>query len=39
MRETQALAEMSGDRAIKFRIRSHAGTMYRRMGRPADEAS
>ncbi|GAA3298473.1 hypothetical protein GCM10020295_34090 [Streptomyces cinereospinus] len=36
MREAQALAEMSGDQAIKFRIWSHAGTMYRHMGRSAD---
>lgn len=36
MREAQALAEMSGDQAIKFRIWSHAGTLYRHMGRPAD---
>ncbi|ORT61928.1 hypothetical protein BKD26_02655 [Streptomyces sp. CB03238] len=36
MREAQALAEMSTDQAIKFRIWSHAGTMYRHMGRPAD---
>ncbi|MEV7866089.1 XRE family transcriptional regulator [Streptomyces sp. NPDC088124] len=36
MREAQALAELSGDQAIKFRIWSHAGTMYRHMGRPAD---
>jgi predicted negative regulator of RcsB-dependent stress response len=36
MREAQALAEMSADQAIKFRIWSHAGTMYRHMGRPAD---
>lgn len=36
MREAQALAEMSGDQAIKFRIWSHAGTMYRHMGRPTD---
>ncbi|MFD6936235.1 XRE family transcriptional regulator [Streptomyces goshikiensis] len=36
MREAQALAEMSGDQAIKFRIWSHAGTMYRHMGRPSD---
>ncbi|MGW0837458.1 XRE family transcriptional regulator [Streptomyces prunicolor] len=36
MREAQALAEMSGDQAIKFRIWSHAGTMYRHMGRPAE---
>ncbi|MFE9902588.1 XRE family transcriptional regulator [Streptomyces achromogenes] len=36
MREAQALAEMSGDQAIKFRIWSHAGTMHRHMGRPAD---
>ncbi|MER7000151.1 XRE family transcriptional regulator [Streptomyces sp. NPDC000410] len=36
MREAQALAELSGDQPIKFRIWSHAGTMYRHMGRPAD---
>lgn len=36
MREAHALAEMSGDHAIKFRIWSHTGTMYRHMGRPAD---
>lgn len=36
MREAQALAEMSGDQPIKFRIWSHTGTMYRHMGRPAD---
>ncbi|WNI28345.1 XRE family transcriptional regulator [Streptomyces sp. ITFR-6] len=36
MREAQVLSEMSGDQAIKFRIWSHAGTMYRHMGRPAD---
>ncbi|MEU7159479.1 XRE family transcriptional regulator [Streptomyces chrestomyceticus] len=36
MREAQALAEMSCDQSIKFRIWSHAGTMYRHMGRPAD---
>ncbi|MFF0386895.1 XRE family transcriptional regulator [Streptomyces sp. NPDC004286] len=36
MREAQALAEMSGDQAMKFRIWSHAGTMHRHMGRPAD---
>ncbi|MFE1465180.1 hypothetical protein ACFY2D_35105 [Streptomyces nigra] len=36
VREAQALAEMSGDQAIKFRIWSHAGAMYRHMGRPAD---
>ena len=36
MREAQALAEMSGDQAIKFRIWSHAGAMYRHMGRPSD---
>ncbi|MCY0932155.1 XRE family transcriptional regulator [Streptomyces sp. H27-H1] len=39
MREAQALAEMSGDQAIKFRIWSHAGTMYRHMGRPAEAAA
>ncbi|MGW2836879.1 XRE family transcriptional regulator [Streptomyces sp. NPDC001493] len=36
MREAQALAEMSGDQAIKFRIWSHAGTLYRHMGRATD---
>lgn len=36
MREAQTLAEMSGDQAIKFRIWSHTGTMYRHMGRPTD---
>ncbi|MGW3668569.1 XRE family transcriptional regulator [Streptomyces sp. NPDC005141] len=36
MREAQALAEMSGDQAIKFRIWSHAGAMYRHIGRPAE---
>ncbi|MEV7423939.1 XRE family transcriptional regulator [Streptomyces sp. NPDC091212] len=36
MREAQGLAEMSGDQAIKFRIWSHTGTMYRHMGRPSD---
>ncbi|MFL4906776.1 XRE family transcriptional regulator [Streptomyces sp. MMS24-I2-30] len=36
MRVAQALAEMSGDQAIKFRIWSHAGSMYRHMGRPVD---
>ncbi|MFJ4772363.1 XRE family transcriptional regulator [Streptomyces uncialis] len=36
MREAQTLAEMSGDQAIKFRIWSHTGTMYRHLGRPAD---
>ncbi|GAA3796408.1 hypothetical protein GCM10022206_40170 [Streptomyces chiangmaiensis] len=35
MREAQALAEMAGDQAIKFRIWSHASTMYRHIGRPA----
>ncbi|REK88780.1 XRE family transcriptional regulator [Streptomyces inhibens] len=36
MREAQALAEMATDLAIKFRIWSHAGTLYRHLGRPAD---
>ncbi|WP_145883741.1 XRE family transcriptional regulator [Streptomyces sp. BK340] len=36
MREAQALAEMSGDQEIKFRIWSHAGTMFRHIGRPAE---
>ncbi|MFF4430075.1 hypothetical protein ACFYZ4_13005 [Streptomyces sp. NPDC001513] len=39
MREAQLLAEMSGDPAIKFRIWSHAGTMYRHLGRPAEAAA
>ncbi|WP_282697571.1 helix-turn-helix transcriptional regulator [Streptomyces sp. CC208A] len=36
MHIAQQLAEMAGDPYIKFRIWSHAGTMYRHMGRPAD---
>lgn len=36
MREAQALAEMSKEQAIKFRIWSHSGVMYRHLGRPAD---
>ncbi|WP_343244594.1 hypothetical protein [Streptomyces sp. SID11385] len=36
MREAQALAEMSGDQAIKFRIWSHGGAMYRHLGRHND---
>ncbi|MFJ4861448.1 MULTISPECIES: XRE family transcriptional regulator [unclassified Streptomyces] len=39
MREAQVLAELSGDPAIKFRIWSHAGTMYRHMGRPVEAAA
>lgn len=39
MREAQALAEMAGDAAIKFRIWSHAGAMYRHMGRTAQALS
>ncbi|MEU7433721.1 XRE family transcriptional regulator [Streptomyces sioyaensis] len=35
MREAQALAEMAADPAIKFRIWSHAGTLYRHMDCPA----
>ncbi|MEV3855522.1 XRE family transcriptional regulator [Streptomyces sp. NPDC050095] len=31
-----SLAGMSGDQAIQFRIWSHAGTLYRHLGRPAD---
>ncbi|QNS05501.1 XRE family transcriptional regulator [Streptomyces xanthii] len=31
-----ALAGMSGDQAIQFRIWSHAGSMYRHLGRPVD---
>ncbi len=30
------LAGMSSDRAIQFRIWSHAGTLYRHLGRPSD---
>ncbi|AEW99119.1 hypothetical protein SCATT_p09260 (plasmid) [Streptantibioticus cattleyicolor NRRL 8057 = DSM 46488] len=30
------LASMSGDSAIQFRIWSHAGTLYRHLGRPVD---
>ncbi|MFB7998816.1 XRE family transcriptional regulator [Streptomyces sp. NPDC056002] len=36
MREAQTLVELSGDQAIKFRIWSHAGSLYRHTGRPAD---
>ncbi|MER0480065.1 XRE family transcriptional regulator [Streptomyces sp. Edi2] len=36
MREAQALAELAADPAIKFRIWSHAGTLYRHMGRPVE---
>ncbi|MEK2473679.1 XRE family transcriptional regulator [Streptomyces noursei] len=36
MREAQALAELAADPAIKFRIWSHAGTLYRHMRRPAE---
>ncbi|MFE4257514.1 XRE family transcriptional regulator [Streptomyces sp. NPDC056883] len=39
MQAAQHLAEMSGDSAIKFRIWSHAGTMYRHMGRHVDAAA
>ncbi|MFF8831405.1 XRE family transcriptional regulator [Streptomyces sp. NPDC015131] len=39
MREAQQLAEMSGDPYIKFRIWSHAGTLYRHMGRSSDAAA
>ncbi|MES9805021.1 helix-turn-helix domain-containing protein [Streptomyces sp. CS081A] len=39
MHAAQQLAEMAGDPYIKFRIWSHAGTMYRHMGRPADAAA
>ncbi|MFC5027193.1 XRE family transcriptional regulator [Streptomyces fildesensis] len=31
-----SLATMSGDPTIQFRIWSHAGTLYRHIGRPAD---
>ncbi|WP_414507129.1 XRE family transcriptional regulator [Streptomyces sp. NEAU-L66] len=36
MREAQELAELAADPAIKFRIWSHAGTLYRHMGRPVE---
>ncbi len=36
MREAQALAELAADPAIKFRIWSHAGTLYRHMGCPTE---
>ncbi len=36
MREAQVLAELAADPEIKFRIWSHAGTLYRHMGRPAE---
>ncbi|WP_078971533.1 Tat pathway signal sequence domain protein [Streptomyces chattanoogensis] len=36
MREAQALAELAADPAIKFRIWSHAGTLYRHLGHPAE---
>ncbi|MGP8301660.1 XRE family transcriptional regulator [Streptomyces inhibens] len=36
MREAQVLAELAADPAIKFRIWSHAGTLYRHMGRPME---
>lgn len=36
MRQAQAIAAMSGDHAIQFRIWSHAGTMYRHMGNPGE---
>ncbi|MCX5381076.1 XRE family transcriptional regulator [Streptomyces sp. NBC_00091] len=39
MQVAQQLAEMSGDPFIKFRIWSHAGTMYRHMGRAGDAAA
>ncbi|MFF3088790.1 hypothetical protein ACFVRB_27645 [Streptomyces nojiriensis] len=38
-REASQLAELSGDQAIKFRIWSHAGTMFRHMGRPTEAAA
>ncbi len=39
MRVAQELAEMAGDPYIKFRIWSHAGTMFRHVGRPGDAAA
>ncbi|MGW6389642.1 hypothetical protein ACWFR1_03860 [Streptomyces sp. NPDC055103] len=39
MRVAQELAEMAGDPYIKFRIWSHAGAMFRHMGRPTDAAT
>ncbi|MER7990151.1 XRE family transcriptional regulator [Streptomyces noursei] len=34
-----SLAAMAGDCAVQFRIWSHAGTLYRHLGRPADALS
>ncbi|MFJ7263908.1 XRE family transcriptional regulator [Streptomyces globosus] len=39
LRHAAQLAELSGDPAIKFRIWSHAGTMYRHRGSPAEAAA
>lgn len=36
MREAQALAELAAEPTIKFRIWSHAGTLYRHVGHPAE---
>ncbi|WP_455357161.1 XRE family transcriptional regulator [Streptomyces sp. SYSU K217416] len=36
LQRAASLAAMSGDQGIQFRIWSHAGSLYRHMGRPAD---
>ncbi|MFI1655587.1 XRE family transcriptional regulator [Streptomyces sp. NPDC020472] len=36
LRKAAEVASMSGDQAIQFRIWSHAGTMYRHMGKPGE---
>ncbi|MGW4158663.1 hypothetical protein [Streptomyces sp. NPDC004788] len=36
LRKAAEIATMSGDQTIQFRIWSHAGTMYRHMGRPGE---
>ncbi|MFH8573051.1 XRE family transcriptional regulator [Streptomyces sp. NPDC017993] len=36
LQRAASLAAMSGDQHIQFRIWSHAGSLYRHMGRPAD---
>ncbi|MEU3045838.1 hypothetical protein ABZ705_04755 [Streptomyces sp. NPDC006984] len=36
LRKAAEVASMSGDQAIGFRIWSHAGTMYRHMGKPGE---
>ncbi|WP_308315863.1 hypothetical protein [Streptomyces sp. CC228A] len=36
LRKAAKVASMSGDQMIQFRIWSHAGTMYRHMGKPGE---